>query len=225
MSTSLRATVSGGIDFESYLSTNAATGEIRTKRNARVVLLTADTLLALADAMHERLGDDVGELLYQAGQAWGRDCFSEFAADAEQPGEVLYHIRNMGLEHFQDRFNDLLVRSGWGTFSIEERFETVLLHVNNSAFHEMVSSNNRSYTGFFSGFLAGFFSELIGVDLSAAQIGGFDEDSEPSMFLLADEAIVAPVRAWVEAGKGPGEVLELLQAGEHNNKPSKKRQR
>lgn len=214
MPRTVRATNSGGIDFESFLTSNATTGEIRTARDARVVLLTADTFLALADAVRERLGDEVAELLYRAGRRWGAVCFSEFAAEADQPGVVLYHMRNMGLKQFRERFNDLLVRGGWGTFVIEERADAVLVHVSNSAFHEMVSRADRRYGGFFAGFLAGFFTELIGVELDAVQIGGFGDAREPCSFLLADEAIVAAVRRWSNAGKGAEEVLELLRSGQ-----------
>jgi len=223
MPKTLQTTGSGGIDFESFLSSNATTGEIRNKHDARVVLLTADTLLALVDAVRERLGAEVGGLLYGAGQTWGRRSFAEFAGEAEQPGQVLYHVRNMGIEQFKDRFNDLLVTSGWGTFTIEERFETVLVHVNNSAFHEMVSSTDQSYTDLFSGFLAGFFSELIGVELSAVQICGFGNALDACSFLLADEAIVATVRRWIQDGKSCDQVLEMLQSGHHQNETPNRR--
>jgi predicted hydrocarbon binding protein len=213
MPRSLRATSSGGIDFESFLTSNAATGEIRTQRDARAVLLTAESFLALADAFRERLGDEVSTVLYRAGHSWGRHRFQEFAADTSRSGEVLYHLRNMGLEQFKDSFNDVLVCGGWGTFNIEERHEVVLVHVHNSAFHEMVSSADRRYTDFFAGFLAGFFSELIGVQLDAVQVGGFGETQEPSSFLLADEAIVSAVRGWIDTGKSYDEVLEMIQAG------------
>jgi predicted hydrocarbon binding protein len=219
MPRSLRATSSGGIDFESYLSSNATTGEIRTRRDARAVILNADSFLALADAMRERLGDEVGEVLYRAGHRWGQQRFAEFASDAEQSGEVLYHMRNMGIEQFKDRFNDVLVCGGWGTFTIEERYEIVLVRVSNSAFHEMVSSSDRRYTDFFAGFLGGFFSELIGVKLDAVQIGGFGDAQEPCTFALADEAIIAPVRRWLDTGKSAEEVLDLLQAGEYQAEP------
>jgi hypothetical protein len=135
MPRSVRATSSGSIDFESYLSSNATTGEIRTARDARAVILNADAFLALADAVRERLGDEVCEVLYRAGHRWGQQCFVEFVTDAEHSSEVLYHMRNMGIDQFKDRFNDVLVCGGWGTFTIEERFEIVLVHVNNSAFH------------------------------------------------------------------------------------------
>jgi len=222
MPRALRATSSGGIDFESFLSSNATTGEIRTTRDARVVLLTADTFLALADAVRDRLGDEVSDLLYRAGRAWGLERFSEFAAEADQPGMVLYHMRNMGLEQFKDRFNDLLMRGGWGTFAIEERLDVVLVNVNNSAFHEMVSRTDRRYSDFFAGFLAGFFTELIGVELDAVQVGGFGDAKEPCTFLLADEGIVAPVRRWTDSGKSAEEVLDLLRSGEHQKEPPKR---
>ena len=222
MSRSLRATSSGAIDFGSFLTTNAATGEIRTKHDARAVILTADSFLALADAVRDRLGDEVSDVLYRAGYAWGRQRFGQFVADAEASGEVLYHMRNMGLEPFKDRFNDVLVCGGWGTFSIEERFEVVLVHVNNSAFHEMVSSHDRRYTDLFAGFVAGFFTELIGVKLDAVQVGGFGEAQEPCTFLLADESIVSAVRLWVDSGKSCEEVLELVQAGDYKNQPPKR---
>jgi len=215
----VRATSSGGIDFESFLSSNATTGEIRTTRDARVVLLTADAFLALADAARDRLGDEVGELLYRAGHRWGVTRFGEFAAEAEQPGEVLYHMRNMGLEQFKERFNDLLVRGGWGTFAIEERADVVLVHVSNSAFHEMVSRADRRYGGFFAGFLAGFFTELIGVELGAVQMGGFGDAHEPCTFLLADEAVVAAARSCCDSGKSADEILELLRSGQDRNAP------
>jgi len=221
MSRTLRATGSGGIDFDSFLSSNAATGEIRTTHDARVLILTAETLLALADAVRDRLGDAVGEVMYGAGHAWGRQRFAEFAAEAEEGDAVLYHMRNMGLDEFKERFNDQLVRGGWGTFAIEERFEVVVVHVSNSAFHEMVSSKDRRYADFFAGFLAGFFSELIGVTLDAAQIAGFDEPREPCVFVLADEKIVAPVRAWLGGGKGTEEILALLEAKEYEKTPPK----
>ena len=222
MRKSLRATTSGGIDFESFLSSNATTGEIRTKHDARVLILTADTFLAVADAVRERLGDEVGDVLYRAGRTWGRERFGEFAAEAEQGGEVLYHMRNMGIEQFKQHFNDLLVCGGWGTFSIEERFDTALVHVNNSAFHEMVSSTHQRYTEFFAGFLAGFFTELIGIELDAVQVGGLADAGQPCSFLLADEAIVAPVRAWLDSGKSCEEVFELLQAKDYENEPPPK---
>ena len=213
MPKSLRATSSGGIDFESFLTSNAATGEIRTQRDARAVILTAESFLALADAFRERLGDEVSAVLYRAGHAWGQHRFEEFADAASRSGEVLYHLRNMGLEQFKGGFNDVLVCGGWGTFNIEERHEVVLVHVHNSAFHEMVSSSDRRYTDFFAGFLAGFFSELIGVKLDAVQAAGFGEAQEPCSFLLADEAIVTAVRGWIDNGKSYDEVLELIQAG------------
>ena len=119
MPRTLRAASSGGIDFESFLNSNAATGEIRTTHESRVVILTADPFLALADAIRDRLGDEVGSVMYSAGHAWGRQRLAEFAAEADQGAEVLYHMRNMGLEKFKERFNDLLVRGGWGTFTIE----------------------------------------------------------------------------------------------------------
>ncbi len=223
MPRSLRATSSGAIDFGSFLTTNAATGEIRTKHDARVVVLTAESFLALADAVRDRLGDEVSDVLYRAGYSWGRHRFGEFTADAEGSGEVLYHLRNMGLEHFKGRFNDVLVCGGWGTFSIEERFEVVLVHVNNSAFHEMVSSHDRRYTDFFAGFLAGFFAELIGVKLDAVQVGGFGDAQEPCIFLLADDSIVSPVRLWLDSGKSCEEVLDLVQAGDYTNQPPKRK--
>lgn len=222
MPRSLRATSSGGIDFDSYLSSNATTGEIRTTRDARAVILTAETFLALADAVRDRLGDEVGDVLYGAGHTWGRRRFDEFTTETEQAGEVLYHTRNMGIEQFKDQFNDVLVRGGWGTFTIEERFEVVLVHVSNSAFHEMVSSSDRRYSDFFAGFLAGFFSELIGVRLDAVQIAGFGDAQEPCTFLLADEAIVAPTRLWLDSGKSCEEVLDLIQAREYETKPPKR---
>ncbi|MBN1919324.1 MAG: hypothetical protein JW889_15585 [Verrucomicrobia bacterium] len=212
----LRSTSSGNIDFESFLTSNASTGEIRTRRDARAVVLTAESFLALADAVRDRLGDEVSEVLYRAGHAWGRQRFADFAQDTEQSGGVLYHLRNMGIEHFKDLFNDLLVCGGWGTFTIEERHEVVLVHVHNSAFHEMVSSTDRRYTDFFAGFLAGFFSELIGVKLDAVQIGGFGETQEPCTFLLADAAIITAARRWLDAGKGVDEVLELVRTGEYD---------
>jgi predicted hydrocarbon binding protein len=211
-----RSTRSGNIDFESFLTSNASTGEIRTKRDARAIILTAESFLALADAVRERLGDEVGQVLYRAGHAWGNQRFREFAEDVEQSGDVLYHLRNMGIEHFKDLFNDLLVCGGWGTFTIEERHEVVLVHVHNSAFHEMVSSTDRRYTDFFAGFLAGFFSDLIGVKLDAVQAGGFGQVQEPCTFLLADEAIIAAVRRWLDKGKTTSDVLELIQAGEYD---------
>jgi predicted hydrocarbon binding protein len=222
MPRSLRATSAGAIDFDSFLSTNATTGEIRTKHDARVVVLTAESFLALADAVRDRLGDEVSDVLYRAGYSWGRHRFREFVADAEASGEVLYHMRNMGIEQFKDRFNDVLVCGGWGTFSIEERFEVVLVHVNNSAFHEMVSSHDRRYSGFFAGFLAGFFTELIGVKLDAVQVGGFGDAQEPCIFLLADESIASAVRLCVDSGKSYNEVLDLVQAGEYANQPPKR---
>jgi predicted hydrocarbon binding protein len=211
----LRSTSSGNIDFESFLTSNASTGEIRTKRDARAVVLTAESFLALADAVRDRLGDEVGDVLYRAGHAWGRQRFSEFAQDIGQAGDVLYHLRNMGVEQFKDLFNDLLICGGWGTFTIEERHEVVLVHVHNSAFHEMVSSTDRRYTDFFAGFLAGFFSDLIGVKLDAVQVGGFGDAQEPCTFLLADEAIIAAVRRWLDGGKSTADVLELIGTGEY----------
>jgi predicted hydrocarbon binding protein len=219
MPKTVRATSSGGIDFESFLNSNATTGEIRTTRDARVVLLTADAFLALADAARDRLGDEVGDLFYRAGRRWGVTRFGEFAAEADQPGVVLYHMRNMGLEQFKERFNDLLVRGGWGTFAIEERADAVLVHVSNSAFHEMVSRADRRYGGFFAGFLAGFFTELIGVELDAVQIAGFGDAHEPCTFLLADEAIVTDARRWTDGGKNADEVLELLRSSRNPSEP------
>jgi predicted hydrocarbon binding protein len=221
MPRSLRSTSSGSIDFESFLSSNASTGEIRTKRDGRVVVLTAESFLALADAVRDRLGDEVGEVLHRAGHAWGRQRFAEFADDVERSGEVLYHMRNMGIEQFRELFNDLLVCGGWGTFNIEERHEIVLVHVHNSAFHEMVSSTDRRYTDFFAGFLAGFFSDLIGVKLDAVQTAGFGDAPEPCSFLIADEAIVGPVRRWLDGGKSADEVLELIEAREYETQPGK----
>ena len=215
----LRSTSSGNIDFESFLTSNASTGEIRTKRDARAVILTAESFLALAEAVRDRLGDEVGHVLYRAGHAWGRQRFREFAEDIEQSGDVLYHMRNMGIEQFRDLFNDLLVCGGWGTFTIEERLEIVLVHVHNSAFHEMVSNTDRRYTDFFAGFLAGFYSDLIGVKLDAVQIGGFGEAQEPCTFMLADEAIITAVRHWLDTGKSCDEVLELVKTGEQHNAP------
>jgi predicted hydrocarbon binding protein len=221
MPRTLRAASSGGIDFESFLSSNATTGEIRTTHEARVVILTADPFLALADAIRDRLGDEVGSVMYGAGHAWGRQRLAEFSTEADQGTEVLYHMRNMGLEQFKERFNDLLIRGGWGTFTIEERFEVVLVHVNHSAFHEMVSNRDRRYTDFFAGFLAGFFSDLIGVKLDAVQIAGFDQAQEPCVFLLADKDIVTPVRAWLDSGKTYEETLALLEAKEYEKQPPK----
>ncbi len=222
MPKSLRATTSGGIDFESFLSSNATTGEIRTKHDARVLILTADTFLALADAVRERLGDEVGDVLYRAGRTWGHRRFAEFAAEAEHDGEVLYHMRNMGIDQFKQHFNDLLVCGGWGTFSIEERFDTALVHVNNSAVHDMVAGAHQHYAEFFAGFLAGFFTELIGVELDAVQVGGLANADEPCTFLLADESIIAPVRAWLDSGKSREEIFELLQAKDYENQPPPK---
>jgi len=198
---------------DSYIVLDSETGEIRVSSGERAGILSADLFTALADAIHDKLGEEVRDVLYTAGVEWGRREFEKFKAEIEGGNKVLYHLRNMGLGDFKTRFNEILARSGWGEFDIEEKHDFVFIHMYNSAYGEMVSQHNLMYNDLFAGFFAGFFTELIGVDFDAVELAFMKETLE-AIYLLADESVVMTARNWIANGKTYDQVLRSLEKRE-----------
>jgi predicted hydrocarbon binding protein len=205
---------SGTVEDDSYLVVDNDSGEIRTASGERASIISAGLLSAMCDAMHDKLGEEVRDVLYTAGVEWGRREFEKFKAEAEAENKLLYHIRNMGLNDFKVKFNQILTRSGWGEFDIDEKHDFVFIHLYNSAYGEMVSRHNRMYNDLFAGFFAGFFSDLIGVDFDSVEVS-FLKDNLEGIYLLADESVVMTVRKWVDDGRTHEDILRSLQKREY----------
>ena len=205
---------------EPSLSFDLAAGEIRTASGDRVAIINIESLSAVCDAIHKKMGEEVRDVLYAAGLEWGTREFHKFKAEIESGKKSLYHLKNMGLNEFKTRFNALLSRFGWGTFDIEQKYDFVFVRLSNSAYAEMLSAQNPVYNDLFAGFFAGFFSELIGVDFDSVEMNIRKENFETT-YLLADESVTAAVRQWISEGKKYNDIMRLLEKGEFRKKRRK----
>ena len=208
------------VEEDSYLVINSDSGEIRTASGERAGVIAAGLFGAMCDAIHDKLGEEVRAVLYTAGVEWGRREFERFKAEAEAKNKLLYHIRNMGLNDFKVKFSQILTRSGWGEFDIDEKHDFVFIHLCNSAYGEMVSQHNLMYNDLFAGFFAGFFSDLIGVDFDSVEVAFLKENLE-GIYLLADESVVMTVRKWIDDGKTHEQILHSLEKREYKKRSRK----
>lgn len=207
----------GTVQDDPPLILNSESGEVRTESGRRVGIIDSDLFGAICDAVHDKLGEEVRDVLYAAGAEWGRREFARFKDEIEGSDKTLYHIRNMSLETFSSRFNDLLTRRGWGAFDIEEQHDFILIHLSNSAYGEMITQHNLVYNDLFAGFFAGFFSQLIGVDFDAVEVS-FSKKNFEGIYLLADESIIMTVRRWIEDGMGYDQILKSLEKRDYRKK-------
>jgi predicted hydrocarbon binding protein len=207
----------GDSQQETYLTVDPETGEVRTGSGERIAVVSADLFGALCDAIHDKVGEEVRDVLYNAGVEWGRREYRKFKGDVEAEGNILYHLRNMGLNEFRTRFNDLLTRGGWGEFDIEQKHDFVIIHLYNSAYAEMVTQHNLMYNDLPAGFFAGFFSELIGVDFDSVEMSFVKENLE-GIYLLADESVAMTVRRWLESGRSYDQILRSLEKKEYRKR-------
>ncbi len=207
----------GGSQEEPYLTMDADTGEIRMASGERAGIIESGLFGAMCDAIHDKLGEEVRDVLYTAGVEWGRREFYKFKAEVEGDNKILYHLRNMPMNDFKVRFNEILTRCGWGEFDIEEQHDFVFIHLHNSAYGEMVTQHNLMYNDLFAGFFAGFFAELIGVDFDSVEVH-FSKENLEGIYLLADESVVMTVRKWISDGKTYDQILRSLEKREYKKK-------
>ena len=207
-------TETGSIDFNQYLTSNAETGEIRTTQNKRAAIVTDDFLTSINDTIRERVGDDIKELYYNAGKNWSKREFQNFKDQFAQTEPYLYSLRNMNLNSFKVRFNENLLRSGWGTFDIYEKYDLIFINLVKPAYVEMFGKRSDCST-LFAGYFAAFFTELIGVEFDCVELPPDTDEQDKSVYLLGDESIVNSVKNWIDKGKSYDEILNSLENREY----------
>jgi len=201
-----------------FLKSNETTGEINTADNKRAVIITRDLWKALTDAASERLAAEFDDVLYSAGLAWGAHAYAEFNKGVSSSQKTLYHIRNMGLSDFKQQFNTYLTCHGWGRFDIYQKHEIIFVDLFSSAFPEMVERHDAMTCSLMAGFFSGFFTELIGVELSCIELRCAGAGAEKCTFLVADSGITSSVRKWLIKGRTSDEIVEAIAAKEYQGK-------
>ena len=201
-----------------FLDPDEMTGEIRTTEKKRAVVVTADFWRALIGSMEERLSAEFDDVLYSAGQRWGTHTYSEFAKEVSSSQKTLYHTRNMGLSDFKDQFNAYLIRHGWGRFDIYEKYDLIFVDLLHSVFPEMEERSETMTCSLMAGFFAGFFAELIGVELSCIELRCASTGAEKCTFVVADSSLTVSVRKWLSKGRSFEEIVEAIGAREYQGK-------
>jgi predicted hydrocarbon binding protein len=201
-----------------FLKLNETTGEIITPENKRAVIITGDLWKALTRVVSQRLAAEFDDVLYSAGLAWGAQAYAEFNKGVSDSQKTLYHTRNMGLGDFKEQFNTYLTRHGWGRFDIYQKYELIFIDLFSSAFPKMVDQHDVMTCSLMAGFFSGFFTELIGVDLSCIELRCAAIGAEKCTFLVADSAITTSVRKWLTKGRAFDEIVEAIATKEYQTK-------
>ncbi len=200
------------------LKPDRTTGEIKTDKDKRAVVVTGDLWKALADAMAQRLSAESDDVLYSAGRSWGTQMYSEFAERISGARKTLYHARNMSLSDFKEEFNHYLARYGWGRFDIYQKYDLIFIDLLSSALPQLLGKREVMACSLMAGFFSGFFSELIGVDLSCVELRCAALGGEKCTFVVADSAITTSVRKSLSKGKTFDEIVEDIAAKEYQAK-------
>ncbi len=205
-------------NLSAFLTPNPTTGEIRTATETRAILVTGNLWKALTDSLQGRLSSEFDDVLYSAGRTWGTKTYAWFAQQVSNSRKTLYHTRNMGLSDFKQQFNDYLTLHGWGRFDIYEKYELIFIDLLSSPFPEMLDSPGTMTCSLMAGFFSGFFTELIGVDLSCIELRCTAAAAEKCTFVVADSSITASVRKWLSKGRVFDEIVEAIAAKEYQGK-------
>ncbi len=201
-----------------FLRSDEENGEIVTEEKKRAVIITGDLWKALTDAVSEKLAAGFDDVLYSAGFAWGEQAYLAFDKGIASSQKTLYHTRNMGLGDFKDQFNTYLTRHGWGRFDIYQKFELIFIDLFSSALPKMAERHDDMTCSLMAGFFAGFFTELIGVELSCVELRCAAVGAEKCTFLVADSTITASVRKWLTKGREFDDIVEAIAAKEYQGK-------
>jgi len=201
-----------------FLKRDQTTGEVRTANDKRAVIVTGDLLKALNDSLTQRLAEQYDEVLYSAGRTWGTGAFPEFAQKVSAAHKSLYHTRNMSLSDFKQEFNSYLAGHGWGRFDISEKYDLIFVDLLSSAYPEMLGKGGAMTCSLMAGFFAGFFSELIGVELGCIELRCAAAGADKCTFVVADSAVTSSVRKWMSRGRSFDEIVAAIGAKEYQGK-------
>ncbi len=206
------------VELAGFLKRDESTGELRNANNKRAVVMTGDLWKALINSLEEKLGGEFDDVLYSAGRAWGMGTFAEFAEKVSAAQKTLYHTRNMNLDDFKRQFNDYLVRHGWGRFDIYEKDDLIFVDLFSSAYPEMLGKRDVMTCSLMAGFFAGFFSDLIGVELCCIELQCVATGAEKCTFVVSDSALTGSIRKWLSKGKGFDEIVAAIAEKEYQTR-------
>jgi len=201
-----------------FLKSDETTGEVRTADGKRAVLVTGVLWKSLTDSLEGKLAGEFDEVLFTAGRAWGTHAYATFAEGVSASRKSLYHTRNMGLSDFKQQFNTYLTRHGWGRFDIYEKYDLIFIDLFSSPLPEMTERREMGACSLMAGFFSGFFTELIGVELSCIELRCAASGVDKCTFLVADSSITASVRKWLSKGRGFDDIVAAIGAKEYLGK-------
>jgi hypothetical protein len=196
-----------------YFTTDVARGVSRNRAGTRVCALSEDFLRGFHKAITDECGPAADAVFASCGRRWGRDFARRFERELSD-----FHgkpLRDFSLAMFQVYLVELFSQHGWGRLHLDLSYYEaglLVLELHEAIMASLVPEAATPVDALTAGVFAGFFQHLTGEDLDCVQIACRACGSDCSRFVVGLAPRLAPVEAWLKAGKQPEAILAELAA-------------
>jgi len=200
---------------EEYFSLNVRNGVLRNSLGTRLVAFPEDFILGLHRGLEDETGAAAGVVLYSVGRWWGARFVRRQAQEIRSFFDV--EMGEMPASLYLLVLRRVWAPYGWGRLDVsfelsEQGF--VRVDIDRSIYSEVVGNIGRPSEHLVAGILASVIGELSGRDLECVQVACKSKGDRRCSFLVGIKSRADVVRAWVDQGVGPTDIIDRVAQGD-----------
>lgn len=196
---------------DAYVQGDFEFGLIENRQGARLIALPEVLLQAIYASLETEVGSAAGVVLFNCGRWWGKNFYRRFNEElSEYYGKPL---AQMEMVELLQSLKQCWKTHGWGIMDLimdyyQQGF--LVVKVENSAFAETATSEDKPQCFLEAGIFSSFFSELTGRNLHCVQTSCESMGADCNHFVVGLFERLEPVEAWLEEGKTHNAIIQSL---------------
>lgn len=196
---------------DAYVQGDFEFGLIENRQGARLIALPEVLLQAIYASLETEVGSAAGIVLFNCGRWWGKNFYRRFNEELSQYYDK--PIAQMDMVELLQSLKQCWKTHGWGIMDLVMEYYQkgfLIIKVENSAFAETATSDNKPQCFLEAGIFSSFFSELTGRNLHCVQTACESMGAECNYFIVGLFERLQPVEAWLEEGKNHDIIIQNL---------------
>ena len=203
--------------LKDFFSFQTNSGTISDWNESRNILVSENFIIGLIAGLEEEVGDASGVVMYNIGQAWGKEDAQFFRSWFLQ--EYNYEdFSKLNLMYVLEAWWWPFITQGWGNWEVDmsdQKNGFMFINIFDSAVARTLGDVGKPVCHIYAGLFAGFFSNLIGKELGCIEIQCYAMGETYCKFLLGKKDRIDAASFWHNEGATARDIEKKLHNGEY----------